>query len=86
MASTLRIKPGLLKRLRELREIPTEEHQARLMGVNRATLRRVDEGSQPSAAFIVAMVDTFGLGIGEAFEVVSTESLGEQARAVQVAA
>ncbi|PPG38640.1 hypothetical protein C5C95_11220 [Rathayibacter sp. AY1B7] len=82
MGSTLRIKPGLLKRLREVREIPSEEHQARLMGVHRATLRRVDEGAQPSAAFMVAMVDTFGLSIGEAFEVVKTPSLAEQKQKV----
>lgn len=71
MAATLRIKPGLLLRLRELREIPSEEHQARLIGVDRSTLRRVDNGAQPSGAFMAGLCEAFGLGLGEAFEVVS---------------
>ena len=78
MASKLQIKPGLLVRLREIRDIPSEEHQARLMGVDRATLRRVDAGSQPSGAFIAAFCETFGLGIGEAFEVVPVATAARQ--------
>jgi transcriptional regulator with XRE-family HTH domain len=70
----LRIKPGLLQRLREIRNIPSEEHQARLMGVDRSTLRRVDRGATPSGAFIAALCETFDLGIGEAFEIVSTST------------
>jgi len=70
MASKLQIKPGLLARLRQIRDIPSEEHQARLMGVDRTTLRRIDRGAIPSGAFMAALCDTFGLGLGEAFEVV----------------
>jgi hypothetical protein len=70
MASKLQIRPGLLARLRETRGIPSEEHQARLMGVDRTTLRRVDRGATPSGAFMAALVESFGLGLGEAFEVV----------------
>lgn len=70
----VRIKPGLLLRLRELRNIPSEEHQARLMGIDRTTLRRVDRGGTPSGAFIAALCETFDLGIGEAFEIVSTST------------
>lgn len=73
MASTLRIKPGLLKRLRDLRDIPSEEHQARLIGVDRTTLRRVDGGARPSPQFIAQVCEAFSLGIGEAFEVVPVE-------------
>jgi len=51
MASKLQIKPGLLARLRLIREIPSEEHQARLMGVDRTTLRRIDRGAIPSGAY-----------------------------------
>ncbi len=79
MASRVRIKPGLLKRLRELREIPSEEHQARLIGVDRTTLRRIDQGGVPSAAFMAGIWEAFGLGLGEAFEVVEDKPLIEQA-------
>lgn len=68
----IRVKPGLLQRLREIRNIPSEEQQAKLMGVDRTTLRRVDRGGTPSGAFIAALCETFDLGIGEAFEIVST--------------
>jgi transcriptional regulator with XRE-family HTH domain len=75
MATRLQIKPGLLKRLRELREIPSEEHQARLIGFDRTTLRRIDAGAMPSAAFMAALCDAFGLGLGEAFELVEEQPL-----------
>ena len=75
MTSKLRVKPGLLKRLREVRDLPSEEHQARLMGVDRGTLRRVDAGAAPSAAFMASLCTTFNLGLGEAFEVVQNDPL-----------
>jgi hypothetical protein len=78
VTSKLQVKPGLLKRLRDLRGIPSEEHQARLIGVDRTTLRRVDAGATPSGAFIAGLCEAFDLGIGEAFEVVTTRSLGER--------
>lgn len=71
MASGIRIRPGLLARLRETRMIPGEEAQARLIGVDRGTLRRVDAGSQPSGAFMAGFCEAFGLGLGEAFEIVA---------------
>ncbi|AGW41707.1 oxidoreductase [Leifsonia xyli subsp. cynodontis DSM 46306] len=83
MASRVRIKPGLLKRLRDIREIPSEDHQARLMGFDRTTLRRIDAGGVPSAAFMAAMWETFGLGLGEAFEFVENESLCKTERDVE---
>ena len=67
--SSLRIKPGLLARLRETRSIPSEEHQARLIGVDRTTLRRIDAGSAPSASFMAAFTLAFDLPLGEAFEI-----------------
>ena len=70
MAATLRIKPGLLLRLRDVRGIASEEQQARLIGVDRSTLRRVDNGAQPSGAFMAAVCEAFGLGLGEAFDVI----------------
>lgn len=82
MAHKLQIKPGLLDRLRQLRGIPSEEHQARLMGVDRTTLRRIDRGAVPSGAFMAALCTTFDLGLGEAFELVpDTPLVPTQARA-----
>jgi hypothetical protein len=74
VASRLKIRDGLLPRLRETRGIPSEEHQARLMGIDRGTLRRIDAGATPSGAFMAAMYDTYGLGLGEAFEFVEYEA------------
>ena len=74
MVITLRIKPGILKHVRDLRNIPSEAVQARLIGVDRATLRRVDRGSTPSGFFIANFCGAFDLEIGEAFEVVTTDS------------
>lgn len=67
----IRLKPGLVERLRETRGIPSEEAFARYVGVDRTTLRRVMAGSQPSGAFIACFCTAFGLGLGEAFEIVS---------------
>ncbi|GAB2567202.1 helix-turn-helix domain-containing protein [Leucobacter ruminantium] len=75
MSATIRIKEGLLKRLRESRHIPTEEVQARMIGVDRVTLRRIDKGATPSAAFMAGVAEAFGLGLGEAFDVVEVPSL-----------
>ena len=79
MAASVRIRKGLLARLRKVNEIPSEEHQARLMGVDRTTLRRVDAGAQPSAAFQAALCVAFGLGLGEAFEIVQHEPVTKAA-------
>lgn len=73
MPTQLRIKPGLLQRLRQIHDIPDEEHQARMVGVDRGTLQHIDNGGTPSGAFIAALCETFDLGIGEAVELVSTE-------------
>lgn len=78
MPTQLRIKPGLLQRLRATHDIPDEEHQAQLMGVDRETLHRVNNGATPSGAFIAALCETFDLGIGEAFELVSTNDSKKQ--------
>lgn len=70
VSSQVRIKPGLLRRLRDLGGISSEEQQAKMMGIDRGTLRRIDAGGVPSGAFIAAVHDTFGLSLGEAFECV----------------
>lgn len=75
MSATIRIKEGLLKRLREARGIPTEAIQARMIGVDRVTMRRIDRGAAPSAAFMAGVAEAFGLGLGEAFDVVQLDAL-----------
>ncbi|GAA3591935.1 hypothetical protein GCM10022198_14860 [Klugiella xanthotipulae] len=78
MSSSVRIRSGLLQRLRETRGIVNELEQARLLGVDRSTLRRVDSGKAPSSAFMAAVHDAFGLSLGEAFEIVPGTT-GEEA-------
>lgn len=75
MAVAIRLKDGLVDRLRETRSLNSEEAVARLIGTDRTTLRRITAGSQPSGAFIAGFCDAFGLGLGEAFEIVKVESL-----------
>lgn len=75
MNQKLRLRDGLLPRLREIHRLPSEESQARLMGVSRSTIRRMEAGEQPSADFIVALCITYKLGMGEAFEIVEAHEL-----------
>lgn len=70
MAVRLQLRPGLVDRLRESRGIPSDDVVARMIGVDRGTLRRVKGGDQPSGTFVAEFVTAFGLGIGEAFIVV----------------
>lgn len=86
MSATIRIKEGLLKRLRESRQIPNEEVQARMIGVDRVTMRRIDRGAAPSAAFMAGVVEAFGLGLGEAFDVVETAPILSEVHQPQAAA
>jgi hypothetical protein len=70
MAVSIRIKEGLIQRLRETRGITSEDAFARLIGAERSTLRRIAAGAQPSGAFMAQFCDAFGLGLGEAFDIV----------------
>ncbi|WP_346921339.1 helix-turn-helix transcriptional regulator [Glutamicibacter creatinolyticus] len=71
MSQQIRIKDGLLDRLRNLTGITSDEAQARMLGVSRATIDRIKNGEQPSAKFMAALCSTYGLGLGEAFEIVN---------------
>ncbi len=70
MAARLQLRQGIIDRLRESRGIPSEEVMARMIGVDRGTLRRVVNGAQPSGTFVANASVAFGMGIGELFEVV----------------
>lgn len=74
MAVEIRIKQGLVDRLRETRSILSEDAFARYIGVDRGTLRRVVAGSQPSGTFIASFCTAFGLGLGEAFDIVTVKA------------
>lgn len=81
MTVSLRIKDGLVKRLREIHLIRSEEALARLIGCDRMTLRRIENGAQPSGGFIAQFCDAFQLGIGEAFEIVKSDAVADVASA-----
>ena len=70
MTVSIRIKPGLVDRLRETRGLYSDDAVARLIRSDRTTLRRIVRGAQPSGAFIAGFCEAFGLGLGEAFEIV----------------
>lgn len=69
MCQRIRIKAGLLERLRTLSGINSDDAQARMLGVDRATINRIKNGDQPSAKFMAALCSSYGLGLGEAFEI-----------------
>lgn len=71
MSDQLKIRKGLIKRMRDNTGLPSETAQARMLGVSLSTIRRIDAGEQPSAGFIVAFCQAYNLGLGEAFEIVS---------------
>lgn len=67
---TVRPRPGILKRVREIHRISSDEVFAQALGVSRATYDRVNrEGAAPSPYFMAALVRFTGLGLGELFEV-----------------
>lgn len=86
MSVSIRIKTGLVDRLRETRNINSEDAFARLIGTDRTTLRRIDRGAQPSGAFIANFCVTFGLGLGEAFEIVNDTPVNQKAPSDQLEA
>lgn len=69
MCQRIRIRAGLLERLRTLSGINSDDAQARMLGVDRATINRIKNGDQPSAKFMAALCSSYGLGLGEAFEI-----------------
>ncbi|WP_205683911.1 helix-turn-helix domain-containing protein [Cryobacterium aureum] len=79
MSVAIKIKPGIINRLRETRGIGSEDAFARLVRTDRSTLRRISGGAQPSGAFMAGFCDAFGLGLGEAFDVVSAEPVAKAA-------
>lgn len=75
---TVRVREGVLQRLREIHRLPSEDAQARLIGVDRTTLRRIDAGASPSAAFIAGATLAFGVSFDTLFTVVPAQDCEEQ--------
>lgn len=79
MSHRLRVKQGLLERLRKFSGITSDDAQARMLGVDRATINRIKNGEQPSGKFMATLCTTYGLGLGEAFEIYEVSELSEAA-------
>ncbi|MGY4859542.1 helix-turn-helix domain-containing protein [Cryobacterium sp. AP23] len=75
MSVAIKIKPGLIDRLRETRGINSYEAFARLVQTDRSTLDRIAKGGQPSGSFMAGLCDAFGLGLGEAFDIVTAGAI-----------
>lgn len=67
MANTvIKVRPGLLERLKENSGITSDEAFARTIGVSRQTLIATRNGErEPSIGFAVGVAQAFGLGLSE---------------------
>lgn len=62
----IKIRDGLLERLRTMSGITSDEAFARTIGTSRTTLVDVKAGErEPSLAFAIGIADAFGLGLSE---------------------
>lgn len=78
MTKAVRLREGIVERLRESRGIASEDAFARLVGSDRRTLRRVKAGAQPGGTFMANFCEAFGMSLGEVFEVVTVNPLALQ--------
>jgi len=62
---TIRVRPGLLDRLKDTAGIRSDDAFARLIGISRATLVSIKEGKEPSLRSVVNIANAFGLAVGE---------------------
>lgn len=69
MTVQVRIREGLTDRIRKVTGLNSDDALARLMDVSRASIARIKKGEQPSGEFMALFCTTFGLGLGEAFEI-----------------
>lgn len=63
--SAVKIRPGLLDRLKDNSGIRSDEAFARMIGVSRATLTRLKAGEEPSLRAAVGVAQAFDLALGE---------------------
>lgn len=63
---SIKIREGLIERLRAMSGITSDEAFARTIGTSRKTLIDVKNGErEPSLAFAIGIADAFGLGLSE---------------------
>ncbi|MDQ1174212.1 putative transcriptional regulator [Microbacterium testaceum] len=74
---TIRVRPGLLKRLKDSAGIRNDEAFARLIGISRATLTSINEGNEPSLRSVVNIANAFGLAVGEVIIVTDADEAAE---------
>ncbi|KUM31614.1 hypothetical protein AQ436_00290 [Arthrobacter sp. EpRS66] len=79
MTAQIRIREGLIERLRKVTGLNSDDAIARLLDVSRASIDRIKNGEQPSGKFMAALCTTFGLGLGEAFEIYDVAEEAEAA-------
>jgi DNA-binding phage protein len=63
--ATVRIRPELLDRLKQISGIRSDDAFARTIGVSRPTLARLKAGEEPSLRTVIGIMQAFGLGFGE---------------------
>jgi len=63
--SAVKVRPGLLDRLKDNSGIRSDEAFARVIGVSRATLARLRTGEEPSLRAAVGIAQAFDLALGE---------------------
>ncbi|ALJ20405.1 helix-turn-helix domain-containing protein [Microbacterium sp. No. 7] len=61
----VRIRPGLLDRLKLNSGVKSDDAFARMIGVSRSTLSRLRAGDEPTIRTAWNIADAFGLGLGE---------------------
>lgn len=77
-ATAIKIRPGLLDRLKDTAGIRSDDAFARLIGISRATLASLKEGNEPSLRTVVGIAQAFGLAMGEVVVVSETADAEER--------
>lgn len=75
--TAIKIRPGLLDRLKDTAGIRSDEAFARLIGISRATLVDLKKGNEPSLRTVVGIAQAFGLAMGEVVVVTETAEAEE---------
>ncbi|KTR95379.1 hypothetical protein NS220_06160 [Microbacterium testaceum] len=70
---TIKVRPGLLDRLKETSGIRSDDAFARAIGISRATLDNAKKGGEPSLRTVLGIAHAFGLAMGEVVVVVEDE-------------
>ncbi|WP_442903916.1 helix-turn-helix domain-containing protein [Gulosibacter sp. GYB002] len=65
------MRSGWLKRQRELTRLTSVDDQAKLLGVSRASIYRIEGGDAPSPQFMASVCSLYRVGLGEAFEIIN---------------